>query len=393
MMRLNCKTVLLWMLVSLTASLAAIAEDPARESNFEVKGPQRSVLQVINGSKQPVEVYWLPSDDERVSNGRIEPGKQTVITTTLGHRFVIVGQEDKSEITVTSVVRVQALRFDPPAADGVPAFYTQRINANGFPIVASENVNPYALKEAAYLVNLMLAKRPDIRTAMICSGARLCILAHNEFTTDQPEFERLSNQPPRQFHGISGKDFWDARARGMGGSERDPFCSCAEENLLGYPGDPYAAECILIHELAHNIHLRGMVNVDATFDARLKATYDAAMSSGLWKGKYASVNHHEYFAEGSQSWFGNNRENDHDHNHVNTREELIDYDPALAKLCREVYGDTELEYTKPATRLSGHLEGYDPTSAPRFEWPQRLSEAKKRIQRAAQQRSRQPSDQ
>ena len=35
------------------------------------------------------------------------------------------------------------------------------------------------------------------------------------------------------------------------------------------------------------------------------------------------MNHHEYFAEGVQSWFDNNRENDHDHNHVNTRAELL----------------------------------------------------------------------
>ncbi len=31
------------------------------------------------------------------------------------------------------------------------------------------------------------------------------------------------------------------------------------------------------------------------------------MKAGLWKGKYASVNHHEYFAEGVQSWFDDNR--------------------------------------------------------------------------------------
>ena len=35
----------------------------------------------------------------------------------------------------------------------------------------------------------------------------------------------------------------------MGGSLTDPFCSCAEENLLAYAGDPYAKENILIHEL------------------------------------------------------------------------------------------------------------------------------------------------
>ena len=110
------------------------------------------------------------------------------------------------------------------------------------------------------------------------------------------------------------------------------------------------------------------------------------MKAGLWKGKYASVNHHEYFAEGVQSWFDNNRENDHDHNHVNTRAELLEYDPGLAALCREVFGDTELKYTKPATRLTGHLAGYDPAKAPTFVWPERLRKAKERFAAKAQER-------
>lgn len=351
----------------------------------------RPVLQIINGSQQTIDIYWLKSDRERVPNGTVAPGNDTFITTTLGHRFTIVGQDDHFETTVTSAVAAQAFRFNPPDKDGVPAFYTQRVSAVGFPIVASAKVNPYALKEAAYLVNLMLARRPDVRTAMIRSGARLCILAHNEFTTEQPEFVRLAERPVAEFPKISGKDYWDARARGMGGSERDPYCSCAEENLLGYPGDPFAAECILIHEFAHNIHLRGMVNVDPTFDGRLKATYDAAMKAGLWRGKYASVNHHEYFAEGVQSWFDDNRENDHDHNHVNTRAELLEYDPGLAAVCREVFGDTKLTYTKPATRLEGHLTGYDPASAPTFVWPERLEDARAQILRSAQQRAQKPA--
>jgi hypothetical protein len=173
----------------------------------------------------------------------------------------------------------------------------------------------------------------------------------------------------------------------MGGSQTDPFCSCGEENLLCYPGDPYSTENILIHELAHNIHLRGMVNVDPTFDRRVKAAYDAAMQEGLWKGKYASVNHHEYFAEGVQSWFDDNRQDDHDHNHVNTREELVEYDARLAGLCREVFGETAFRYTKPPTRLSEHLTGYDPSSAPKFLWPERLKKAQAEILRQAQSRS------
>jgi hypothetical protein len=192
-------------------------------------------------------------------------------------------------------------------------------------------------ERVASLINLMLANRPDVRRAMIESGSRLCIIGWNEFTTDQPEFVRLARHPLREF--------------------------------------------------AHNIHLRGLVNVDPTFDERLKKTYDTAMMAGLWKGKYASVNHHEYWAEGVQSWFDNNRENDHDHNHVNTREELVEYDAGLAELCREVFGNIELRYTKPQTRLTGHLTGYDPAKAPTFQWPQRLQLAQKMIRQQAAARS------
>ena len=350
-------------LLCLLACLHAFAAEPPK-------------LQIINGSSQPIDIFWLKSDVERVSNGSVAVGKDTLITTTLGHRFVVVGREDKSEATLTSVVPVQGFRFDPAGKDGVPAFYTQRASAGGFPIVASAKVNPYALKEAVFLADMMFAKRPDVREAMIHSGARMSIIAWNEFTTDLPEFAHM--QP---------KDFWDARARGTGGSATDPYCTSAEENLLGYPGDPYSTECIFIHEFAHNIHLRGMANADPSFDGRVKAAYDSAMKAGLWKGKYASVNHHEYFAEGVQSWFDNNREPDHDHNHVNTRAELLEYDAGLAALCREVFGDTELKYTKPATRLTGHMAGYDPATAPTFVWPARLTKAKEDIHRKAQERS------
>jgi hypothetical protein len=374
-LRYLCKSSVIVLTLLLAATLHA-AETP------------RPKLQFINGSTQAVDVFWIKSDTERVPNGTVAPGENTIITTTLGHRFAVVGREDKTERIVTSEVPVQAMRFDPPDADGIPALYTQRVKAGGFPIVASAKVNPYALKEAAYLVDLMLAKRPDVRAAMVKSGARLCILAWNEFTCDQPEWLWLARLPVPEFPGIAPRDFRDARARGMGGSATDPFCSCGEENLLGYPGDPYSTENILIHELAHNIHLRGMANVDAGFDARVKAAYDAAMKAGLWKGKYASVNHHEYFAEGVQSWFDDNRENDHDHNHVNTRAELLEYDAGLAGLCREVFGDTVLKYTKPTTRLRDHLEGYDPAKAPKFEWPERLRRARDEIRRQAQERSR-----
>ena len=264
----------------------------------------------------------------------------------------------------------------PPPELGVDSFYRKFTSAGGYPIVASDKVDDYALREAAWLVDLMLAKRPDVRDAMIHSGSRLIIMAHDEFTTDMPEHAH-----------IKPKDFWDGRARGLGGSRSDPVCSCGEENLLAYEGDPYSSENILIHEFAHNIHLRGMVRVDATFDDRLAEAFASAMEEGLWAGKYAASNRAEYFAEGVQSWFDDNREDDHDHNHVNTRAELIEYDPRLAALCEEVFGDTELVYTKPTTRLSGHLQGYDPAEAPRFVWPERVQKSREETRRKATLRS------
>ena len=367
-------------LVALSIMLSSLSAALAQPDDGRPK------LQILNGSDRRIDVFWLRSDTERVSNGSVEPGKHVIISTTIGHRFVIVDSKNGSERTVTSEVRVQGFRYDPADKDGIPAFYTQRVDVDGFPIVASKNVNAYALKEAAYIVELMLAERADVREALVKSGSRLCILAYNEFTTDLPEFERMSRgwAPDPTMRELPAKDFWDARARGTGGSLTDPYATCAEENVLGYPGDPYVAECILIHEFAHLIHLRGMTNVDPTFNHRLHATYKKAMAAGLWSGKYASVNHHEYFAEGVQCWFDNNRENDHDHNHVDTRAELQEYDPGLAAMCKEVFGDTKLKYTKPATRLTGHMGGYDPSKAPRFEWPARLNEAKRLIRRSAE---------
>ena len=256
----------------------------------------------------------------------------------------------------------------PPARLKLDPFYSKYTDASGYPVVASESVNDYALKEAAYLVDMMLKQRPDVRQAMIDSGSRMIVMGHDEFTTDIPEYSHLKP-----------KDFWDARARGLGGSREEPVCSCAEENVLAFRGDPYSSENILIHEFAHNIHLRGLVNLDPTFDDRLRKVYQQAMERGLWKGKYASTNHAEYFAEGVQSWFNNNRQPDHDHNHVDTRRELREYDPGLAAICKEVFGTTDLVYTKPQTRLHGHLSGYDPDKSPEFQWPAHLKEQKRKI--------------
>ena len=330
--------------------------------------------QLSFGRRPKEELYDLASDPEQLRNVADEPKYVKTLARLrrqLNDELIRTkdpraeGKEKPQKYVVTK----------PPASLKLKPFYGKYISASGYPIVSSAKVDDYALKEAAYLVDMMLSERPDVRKAMVESGSRMIVMAHDEYTTDVPEYAHLKP-----------KDFWDARARGLGGSRHEPVCSCAEENVLGFEGDPYSTENILIHEFAHNIHLRGMVNLDPTFDNRLKMAYDRAMAQGLWKGKYASTNHAEYFAEGVQSWFNNNRKPDHDHNHVDTRKELKEYDSGLATICEEVFGKTVLVYTKPATRLNGHMAGYDPKSAPKFKWPAHLLESKKKILEDARKR-------
>ena len=250
-------------------------------------------------------------------------------------------------------------------------FYQKVLSLGAFPVVSSEKVSDYALLEAGYLIHQMLEGRDDILDAMARNKIRFTIMACDEFTTQVPEHSDL--EPPK---------FWDKRARGLGATHGRPSVSCGEENLLRIDGDPYRAENILVHEFAHAMHNTGLDLVDPSFDGRLKAAYQAAMKKGLWKTKYAANNHHEYWAEGVQSWFNTNRPPDHDHNHVDNREELIEYDPGLAAIIREIFGYGEWRYSNPGDRdKPGHLAGYKVDPQKRFEWPAALVEGYKEYEK------------
>lgn len=381
------------------------------ESPWKTPGPAAGPFYAFPGDGSKITYYWyrfadqpallnadLSDEDRKTLQQRVEkihaawkPDRDYLPPPKVGQlaaidaAMLVIPPKGLEKGYVPIVTRQEfvdktAYRIEkPPTELKLPPFYAKYVSASGYPVVSSGKVNDYALKEAAYLIDLMLAKRPDIREAMIASGSRMIVMAHDEWTTDVPEHSQL--RP---------KNYWDARARGLGGSRTDPVCSCGEENLLGFAGDPYSTENLLIHEFAHNIHYRGLVNIDPTFDDRLKQTYERAMKNGLWKSKYASTNHAEYFAEGVQSWFNNNRPPDHDHNHVDTREELRAYDPGLAAICEEVFGKTELVYTLPTTRLTDHLSGYDPATSPRFQWPERLNASKQQIREEVKQRDQIP---
>ena len=239
---------------------------------------------------------------------------------------------------------------------GFSPFYQQWINVEGFPVLSSEKVNPYALKEAAWLIWHMTRHRPDLLQVFAQSRVRFSITAHNEVTSDIPELTEYS--VPHFFYNV----------RKRGGT--CPFTcgikSTSEEGLLG--SHTYSA---LIHGFTHALHF-ALKRVDSEFDNRLRTMYNAAMEKGLWTGTYAASNRYEYLAEGAGSWF----HAVHSGNPIKTRDALKAYDPSLALLIAEIFGDYAWRYMPLAMRTDlPHLQGFDPQSAPQIELPPGTREA------------------
>ena len=239
-------------------------------------------------------------------------------------------------------------------------FYEQWIDVEGLPVLASAKVNPYALKEVAWIIKQMIGHRPDILRAMEENKRRFSVIAYTEIVTEIPEY-RDDGRP----------DFLTYWVRGWGSAPQNLTVSSSEENILTYPGDSYVGYSVTIHEFAHDIHTVGLHAVDPSFDERLRMAYNTAIKKGLWQGTYASSDRREYWAEGTCAWFYSDGWGSFAQ-FGDTRQALKAYDPDLAALLTEIYGDNEWQYTPPGTRTDQpHLQGFNPKDSPTFEgWPE-----------------------
>lgn len=226
----------------------------------------------------------------------------------------------------------------PPAELELDPFYKKYVYVNGIHIISSWRVPDSALFQASNIIMFMTEPLPkDILNELTVRNTRVGVMARYEGTTNIPEHKYLENDTSIN---------WDVRARGLGGEVDLPLTTCAEENLLCYQIDKYHAEDILIHEFAHTIHEVGILPRHPDFNDRLQTLLDKAIQEGKWENTYARTNLYEYFAEGVQDWFNSNAEvpvPDGKHNHVNTRDELKEYDPGLFKLISEIFMETNTQ--------------------------------------------------
>lgn len=242
----------------------------------------------------------------------------------------------------------QAMIAPPPQAFGVDSFYKKYTDAFGIPIVSSQKVPDDALLMARDIVNYMLVKRPDVRSTLVGQKARVLVMAESEMETDLPERsnwkkptkddrrltpgERENYDQPGGIASMTDRDYWNRRARGMGGT----ITSCAEENLLGYAGTRYYGENILVHEFSHNI-MNALRRCDTALYQKILTAYQVAKDSGMYKGQYAINTSAEYWAEGTQWWFWSNFEFYDGDRRIQSPDDLKVYDPTLYALLEQVY--------------------------------------------------------
>ncbi|MDR2775834.1 MAG: zinc-dependent peptidase [Tannerella sp.] len=237
---------------------------------------------------------------------------------------------------------------DMPAVTSVPAilyssidtaFYKKYADADGFPVVSSQQVRDEALPAACRIISGMLAKRPDIADCMRKEGCKVMIIGEKEQTLDLPEYRHLGKTEEELV-------YWNKRTRGFGGAPEDRIsASCGEENLICLQGDRYEGENILIHEFSHIIHMVGIAGIEPDFDERLTALLNNAKEKGLWKDTYALSNKEEYFAETVQSFFNCNRYSEEPngvHNSINRREKLKAYDPDMYAFLLQYFSEENI---------------------------------------------------
>ena len=236
----------------------------------------------------------------------------------------------------------------PPPALGAEPFYAKYVAASGIPILSSSRVSNEALVAARDMAEGMLAHRPDLAQWLAANDYRIALIAEDEVLLDLPDkahWTKPARDDPRltrceikhydtRIGALSDRDYWDARARGIGGKRM----AAAEEDVLGLPSSRYWGETIFVHEMAHSV-LYAIEAADPALYRRIEMAYANALATDLWLDEYTTTTLHEYWAEGTQFWFDSNRLQAFGGRRILNHADVEAYDPQLYAVLVAAYGD------------------------------------------------------
>ena len=220
------------------------------------------------------------------------------------------------------------------------AYYQQWVDAGGLPVVSGENVSPYALAEAAYLIQQVIGHRPEVLQAMAEKKVRFAVIPYNSTLAQIPE---INLDDFKKGEKIIYRDSYSL--------DDPPVIVVSEENLLNYPGDVFEKRSILIGTFSRAMLDLKLYMFVPDFVERFEAAYNKTQEM------YPDVRKIHFWYWSTWSWFSD-------------REIYsIANNPELATLLADVFGDRDWRYTPVAMRTDlPHLEGFDPQNSPTFEW-------------------------
>jgi hypothetical protein len=279
----------------------------------------------------------------------------TVLATALAVATAVATSQDRGGAPKAPPLLQDYIAFSvtaPPAALELDPFYKKHVDAHGIPVVTSAKVPDAALLMARDIVQFMLANRPDLRRELIRKNWKIAIMAQTEVTYDIPEHrkyrllpkidderltpeQRANYSKPGGVGTMTGEQYWNMRGRGFGGEpDGENTTSCAEENLLGYPGTRYFGSSICVHEFSHGIMRGAIYTVDPDYRRTVEDAFAAAKKQGLSSARgYPGNNFNEYWATGIEAYvFGSGRGPD----------TLLAADPRLYELVRQVIPSTKM---------------------------------------------------
>ena len=346
--------------------------------------------------------------------------------------FSIVRIGKAGEFTVVPLSAELAEKYDLD-----PAFYKKATEVEGILIATSEGVSDVAHLEAAYQFGKIMQQISPPVAERIREKNVLCILiGHEELTSELPQFQsektvkeldfynwrsrgfltKINDRPTvvfaeedvleyeggMQLESILIHEFGHViHGAGFDQELQDRLTECfnsARRNGIWNDGraaqrfrrvkseTPVSLFDVLVEWFPEESPLllqacldQGdiLVNGEPTNSRVLVTKEDKVLIVfGGEKQCYAAKNRAEYWAEGVQCWYDTNRTMDHDHNHIHTREQLQEYDPALALLCREVLGTSDWRFVSPRERAgSEHLKDFDPQNSPKVVDPEHIAVA------------------
>lgn len=210
----------------------------------------------------------------------------------------------------------------PPNEVNLNSYYKKYLNCGGIPIIGSDAVPDEAMYIAEETLNFMLNGLNSIKTKLISDGNYIALYPEGSNITELPDpfVATASNGGAYTWSGPGANDL-----RALASDVSSLICN--PDIGFGH---------ILVHEIAHMIHIGGILRLDSGFQSELEGRYGNAMSSGKWNNTYASTNPQEYLAEAATIWYGVNWigpvGGDGWRNEIGTRAELQNYDSGIFNL-------------------------------------------------------------